>query len=87
VNNILVTEQFGFRPCSSTEKATYRLIDEILKTLNNRRMVGGIFCDLQKAFDCVNHDILLTKLEFYGIRETALKLIKSYLEGDFKQHS
>jgi hypothetical protein len=85
VNNILATEQFGFRPCSSTENASYRLMDEILKSLNNRLMVGGIFCDLQKAFDCVNHNILLTKLEFYGIKGTFLKLIKSYLEGRYQR--
>jgi hypothetical protein len=40
-------------------------------------MVGGIFCDLKKAFDCVIHKILLIKLEFYGITGTSLKLIKS----------
>ena len=65
-NNILAVQQFGFRTSSSTEKASYKLIDDILNALNNRMMVGGIFCDIQKAFDCVNHNILLTKLEFYG---------------------
>jgi hypothetical protein len=59
-NNILTDEQFGFRTCSSTDKASYKLIDGILHALNNKMMVGGIFCDLQKAFDCVNHSILLT---------------------------
>ena len=48
-------------------------------------MVGGIFCDLQKAFDCVNHNILLTKLEFYGIIRITYKLIKSYLGGRYQR--
>ena len=85
INNISVEEQFGFRTSSSTDKASYKLIDEILNALNNRMMVGGIFCDLQKAFDCVNHNILLTKLEFYGITGIAYKLIKSYLEGRYQR--
>jgi len=48
-------------------------------------MVGGIFCDLQKAFDCVSHNILCTKLEFYGITRIAYKLIKSYLKGRYQR--
>jgi hypothetical protein len=81
INNILATEQFSFKPSASTEKASFRLTDEILKSLNTRRMAGGIFCDLHKAFDCADHSILLEKLKFYGIKGTALKLITSYLEG------
>jgi hypothetical protein len=61
--------------------ASCKVTDEILNALNNRMMVGSIFCDLQKAFDCVNHNILLTKLEFYGITGITYKLIKSYLGG------
>ena len=78
-------EQFGFRTFSSTEKASYKLIDGILNALNNRMAVGGIFCDLQKAFDCVNHNILLTKLKYYGITGTTHKLIKSYLKDRYQR--
>jgi hypothetical protein len=56
-----------------------------LNALNNRMMVGGIFCELQKVFYCVNHNTLLTKLELYGITDTAYKLIKSYLEGRYQR--
>jgi len=66
-NNILAVEQFGFGTSSLTEKAFYKLNDDILNVLKNRMMFGGIFCDLQKAFNCFNRNILLTKLEFYGI--------------------
>jgi hypothetical protein len=44
-------------------------------------MAGGIFCDLQKSVDCINHDTILTKLAFYGITGITQKLIKSYLKG------
>jgi hypothetical protein len=82
-NNILAVEQLGFRTSSSTEKASYKLIDDIWNALNDRLMLGGIFCDIQKAFNCVNHDILLAKLEFYGIRGITYKLLKSYLKGRY----
>jgi hypothetical protein len=47
-NNILAVEQFGFRTSSSTEKASYKLIDDILNALNNRMMVGGIFATYRR---------------------------------------
>ena len=82
--NIIANEQFGFRSQSSTTIASYVLINEILEALNKRKIVGGIFCDLKKAFDSVNHEILLKKLQFYGIRGKFLDLITSYL-SDRKQ--
>jgi len=52
--------------------------------LNDKRIVVGIFFDLEKAFDCINHDILLAKLEYYGIRGVVYTLIKSYLEDRYQ---
>jgi hypothetical protein len=50
-NNIFTNSQFGFRKKSSTDKAAYKLINVILSALNDKRMLGGIFFDLEKAFD------------------------------------
>ena len=84
-NKILANEQYGFRRNTSTETAIYQLTNKILKALDNKEWVGGIFCDLSKAFDCVDHDILLGKLKFYGITGTANKLIESYLTNRFQR--
>jgi hypothetical protein len=61
------SEQYGFRIGLNTDNAMYELTTEILNAMNNKILVGGIFCDLEKAFDCVDNDILLFKLKFYGI--------------------
>jgi hypothetical protein len=85
MNNILVKEQFGFRKDSSTEIATYNLLNNILTSLDKKNYVGGLFCDLQKAFDCVNHNVLLEKMNFYGISGTSNKLMTSYLENRYQR--
>jgi hypothetical protein len=80
-NNILVNEKSGFRHASLIDTVSYNLTKNILTALNNKLLVGGIFCDLHEAFDCVNCDILLSKMEFYSISAKANNLKKSYLQG------
>jgi hypothetical protein len=48
-------------------------LDNVLSLLDKKHYVGGLFCDLQKAFDCVNHNVLLEKINFYGISGSAIK--------------
>lgn len=80
-NKILTPSQFGFQKKMSTDNATFKLTTEILEALNNHESVISIFYDLAKAFDCVNHQILLEKLEYYGIRGKFHNLIESYLNS------
>ena len=53
--------------------------------MNNKLLLGGIFCDLEKVFDCVNHRILLSQLEFYGITGKHYELYKSYLTNRYQR--
>jgi hypothetical protein len=79
----LAQEQFGFRSNSTTNKAIYILINETLNALNSKLIVGGIFFDLKKAFDCLNHDILLSKLQFYCVNGITRSWFVSYLQNRY----
>ncbi len=81
-NNLLSDQQYGFREKHSTELATIKLIDKIIKDMDNTKTLKTpltVFLDLSKAFDTLDFDILLYKLRYYGIVGTPLTLIKSYL--------
>ena len=85
LHSILFPKQFGFRSGYSTTHSLIDIVETIRHSLDNKKFGCGLFIDLKKAFDTVNHDILLTKLEHYGIRDISLQWFKSYLT-DRKQY-
>ncbi len=76
---LLNKSQFGFRSKHSTNHAIINLTEMALDSLENGLKVGGVFLDIAKAFDTVNHRLLLRKLEYYGFRGTTLMWFESYL--------
>ena len=78
-NNIIHQHQYGFRTNSSTEMTITQITEHIIDKLQDDQTTCAVFLDLRKAFDTVNHDVLLTKLYNYGIRGVTADLFKSYL--------
>ena len=76
---ILSSSQFLFRSGASTEHALLKFTDDILKCFDDNKVGIATFMDLSKAFDCIDHKILLTKTKRYGVHSTPLRCIRSYL--------
>ena len=80
-NNVIYNKQFGFRKKHSTIHALNIAVTQVINSLNKNNVVLGIFLDFSKASDTVKHNILLKKLEHYGIRNKTLDLLSNYLNN------
>ena len=80
-HDILYKHQYGFRKKYSTKLSVINLVNSLLRSIDEGKPTLGIFIDFQKAFDTINHQILLNKLDLYGIRGIALQWFKSYLSN------
>ena len=77
----LFKSQYGFRRGHNTTHATLDFLQTVETALKDDEYAIGVFCDLSKAFDTLDHDILLAKLDHYGIRGNILSWLKSYLSN------
>ena len=78
-HNVLYQHQYGFRKNNSTVFALVKITEMMKASIDSVKFGCGIFIDLRKAFDTVNHKILLNKLEHHGVRDSMLNWFKSYL--------
>ena len=81
ISKLFYNSQYGFRSNHSTEHAAMELIDRIILDMEKKKSPINIFIDLSKAFDTINHNILLAKLEYYGITKKSIGLLNSYLKN------
>ena len=80
-NKLFYSHQFGFRAKHLTNHPLISITEAVKSHIDTGNYVGGVFIDLQKAFDTVNHDILYGKLAYYGFRGNCQLLIKSFLSN------
>ena len=78
MNKLISDYQYGFRERCSTYMALLNIIDQISHEMDNKNVSIGIFLDLSKAFDTIDHGIVMRKLEIYGIRGNTLRWLSRY---------
>ncbi len=78
---LLYISQYGFRECHSTEYASLELVDRITLEMDKNNTTVNIFHDLSKAFDTLNHQIIIDELKYYGLDGLSLKLMENYLSN------
>ena len=80
-HNFFFSGQYGFRTSHSTSLALNEMVDMIVNAIDCNKYSIGVFIDLKKAFDTVNHELLIKKFKYYGIRGPASQFIQSYLSN------
>ena len=78
-NCLFYCDQYGFRQGHSTELASVRFVNDLIQQMDNFKIPTSILIDLSKAFDTLDHGILLSKLQYYGITGIELKFFHNYL--------
>ena len=86
-NDIIPDSQCGFRRDFSTSVALVGITDDIITSIDKKLNTALVLLDFSKAFDTVNHDLLLAKLKYYGLLESSLNLVKSYFSNRFQKIS
>ena len=85
IESLLYNHQTGFRKLHSCQTTLTRIVDNLLHAINNKETVGTVFLDLTKAFDLVNHKLLLQKLAAYKFSSNTQLWLMSYLTSRFQQ--
>ena len=79
--NIFSKYQCGFRKGFSTQQCLLAMLEKWKRSVDNSKMIGALLTDLSKVFDCLDHELLIAKLNAYGFSLTALKLVHNYLSN------
>ena len=85
INSFLTPYLCGYRKGFRTQQALLSLIEKLKTVLDSKGYGGAVLTDLSKAFDTINHDLLIAKLYAYGFSKESLKLIKSYLSNRWQR--
>ena len=80
-NKLFYSHQYGFRTLHSTELAAMEMADRIINDIDKKQLPISVFLDLSKAFDTLDHKVLLEKLQYYGVADVPLSWFESYLTG------
>ena len=83
-NNLFSIEQYGFQTGYSTELAALHLVNDLTRQMDTGKVSTNIYIDLSKAFDTLNHSILLDKLNYYGVGGVANNLLHSYISNRYQ---